>query len=190
MRTNHIWTDEERAIIRRDYRHNRQSLVDLAKRLGVTPFGVGGQVNRMGIAKSDDRRYWTKEEEETLAELMPHFCSQRVAQMMHRSINSVVVKSKRLNISTSVRNGWYTKREVMEILGHGHRWIQRRIDSGAIKATYHHNGNKPSQKGPWSWHIDEKSLVDFIRRYPEELVGCNIDIIQIVELLAGIKNGA
>ncbi|MBA7471828.1 hypothetical protein ES707_07140 [subsurface metagenome] len=39
-----------------------------------------------------------------------------------------------------------------------------------------------------AWHIEEHDLVQFIRKHPQELVGCNIDIIMIVELLAGIIN--
>ncbi len=141
----------------------------------------------MGIAKSDDRRLWTLKEKERLAELIPQYCPRRVALKMHRSINSVVVMSKRLNISRRYRVGWFTKREVCEILAHDHKWVQIRIDCGALKA-YSHYGGIPSKIGNSAWHIEEKDLVEFIRRHPEELVGCNIDIIMIVELLAGIIN--
>ena len=56
MRQNHKWTDDERDIIRRDYKHTRKSRQELAARLGVTEYGVAGQISSMGIAKSDDRR--------------------------------------------------------------------------------------------------------------------------------------
>ena len=36
------------------------------------------------------------------------------------------------------------------------------------------------------WHIAEKDLRAYIRRYPEELNGRNVDLIAIVEILAGI----
>jgi len=93
----------------------------------------------------------------------------------------------RLQVSRLIREGWFTKREVCEILAHDHKWVQARIDSGALKATYHY-GSRPTQKGMSAWHIREHDLVQFIRRYPQELMGCNIDIIMIVELLAGITN--
>jgi hypothetical protein len=117
--------------------------------------------------------------------LMHQYCPRRVARIMHRSINSVVVMSKRLNIRRRYRTGWFTKNEVCEILGHDHRWVQRRIDSGALVATYHHEA-RPQKNGMRSWHISEQDLTQFIRKYPEELVGCNMDIMMIVELLAGI----
>ncbi|MBA7672925.1 hypothetical protein ES703_81113 [subsurface metagenome] len=193
MRTNHMWTDEERAIIRRDYKHSRASCQQLAEYLSretgdrITAFAVRGQVTSMGIAKSDDRHPWNPEEDAKLMELIPTFCPRVVAKMMHRSINSVVVRSKRLNISRRVRNGWFTKSELMEILGHDHKWIQRRIDSGAIKATYHYD-HRPTQKGGSAWHITEADLKKFIKTYPEELMGCNIDIITIVNILSGVNN--
>ncbi|MBA7651997.1 hypothetical protein ES703_59826 [subsurface metagenome] len=193
MRTNHMWSDEERAIIRRDYKHSRASCQQLAEYLSretgdrITAFAVRGQVTSMGIAKSDDRHPWTPKEDAKLMELIPTFCPRVVAKMMHRSINSVVVRSKRLNISRRVRNGWFTKSELMEILGHDHKWIQRRIDSGALEATYHYD-HRPTQKGGSAWHITEKALKKFIKTYPEELVGCNIDIITIVNILSGVTN--
>ena len=62
MRQNHNWNDDERDIIRRDYKHTRKSRQELAARLGVTEYGVAGQISNMGIAKSDDRRPWTPQE--------------------------------------------------------------------------------------------------------------------------------
>jgi hypothetical protein len=188
LRVNHKWTDEERTIIRRSYRHTHASAQNIAKMLGVTEFAIIGQVTRMGIAKRDDRRPWTNDEKEKLAELISRYCPQVVAQKMHRSINSVVVMSKRLNISRRHREGWFTKKEVMEILGVDHKWVQRRIDSGALRASWHY-GIRPGQLGGSAWHIAEEDLKDFIRRYPEELNGHNCDMMMIVEILAGVVNG-
>ncbi len=193
MRKKHTWTEEEREIVRRDYSYTGESCREIAKHLSktgdiVTPLGVRGQVSAMGIAKrSDYARSWTPKEDERLIELMGTFCPRRVARIMHRSINSVVVRSKRLGCSRRVRNGWYCKREVCEIFGMGHKWVQRRIDSGVLKATYHYE-HRPSQLGGSSWHIEEKDLRDFIRRYPQELNGRNVDLIAIVDIIAGVVN--
>jgi len=181
------WTDEERDIIRESYKHTKQSLRDLADRLDTTPASVKGQVAYMGIAKSDDRRPWTEPEIERLYDLLGKHSPRKVGRLMNRSINSVIVKAHRTSVSLRCRDGWFTKREVMEIVGHDHRWVKRRIDSGAIKATPHYD-KIPSKVGQSAWHIDEKDLVDFIRRYPEELIGCNLDIVLIVDMLAGIRS--
>jgi len=188
-----MWTDEERAVIRRDYKHSRESARQIAEYLTrvtgdrITQFAVRGQVTIMGIAKSDDRHPWSPQEDEKLMELIPSFSPRAVAKKMHRSINSIVVRSKRLCISRRVRNGWFTKSETMAILGHDHKWIQRRIDSGALVATYHY-GHRPTQRGGSAWHIAERDLRKFIKTYPEELVGCNIDIITIVEIISGVNS--
>jgi len=189
LRQNHKWTDDERDIIRRDYKHTRKSCQELAAQLGedVTEFAVKGQIINMGIAKRFDRRPWTPQEKEKLAELIPRYCPRVIARMMHRSINSVTVMARRIQASRRYRSGWFHKRDVCEILARDHKWVQRCIDSGALKATYHYEV-RPTKKGGSAWHIQQHDLVQFIRKHPQELVGCNIDIIMIVELLAGIIN--
>lgn len=182
----HKWTDEEREIIRRDYAHTHASRQAIAARLGVGEYGVAGQIAKMGIAKRTDRHPWTPEEDERLKGLIPRYATSHIAKMLHRSINSVVVRSQRLRLHRRNHDGWYTKKEVCEILGVDHHWLQRRIDSGALKATYH-NGHRPTQFGLAMWHIDEKDLKAFIRQYPDEINGRNVDMLQIVDLLAGVQ---
>jgi len=178
----HKWTEEEREIVRRDYRHTRASRQEIAGRLGVSEYGVAGQVSMMGIAKRSDRRRWTEEEEEQLAELITRSAPTTVARIMHRSVNSIVVKSKRLGCQRRYRDGWFTKRETCEILGVDHKWVQRRIDSGELKATYH-NGHRPCQRGAAMWHIAQGDLRLFIIRRCDELTSRNVDLITIVALL-------
>lgn len=187
MRVNHRWTEEERQIVRRDYRGTHESAWAIAEKLGVSFFGVKGQVQKMGISFRPDRRLWTPEEEEQLRDLITQHSPGAIAKRMHRSINSVVVRANRLRLSRRVRDGWYTKREVCAILGVDHHWVQNRIDSGALPAKYH-NGHRPQKNNGACWHIMEKSLRQFIRRYPQELKGRNVDIILIVDILAGLDS--
>ena len=64
VRTNHRWTQEEREVVRREYRQTHKSRRELAAKLGVTEYAVAGQVSRMGLGKRTDRRPWTPEEDE------------------------------------------------------------------------------------------------------------------------------
>lgn len=178
----HKWTDEEREIIRRDYQQTRASRREIAAHLSVTEYAVAGQIQRMGIAKRTDRRPWTPKENEQLGELITRYSSIGVAKRMHRSVNSVVVRSKRLGYSSRARDGWYTKREVCEMLGVDHKWVQKRIDRGELKATYH-NGRKPQQRGLAMWHIDKKDLRKFVIEHCLELNGRNVDLFDLVHLL-------
>jgi len=182
----HKWTDEERVIVRRDYKGTHSSANEIGRRLGVTQYAVAGQVNRLGIATRSDRHPWDPKQDDQLRKLIPCYAPQTVAKKMHRSINSVVVRSKRLGLSRRSRNGWFTKSEACSILGVDHHWLQRRIDSGQLKATYH-NGRRPSNIGLAMWHIEQQDLKTFIRRYPQDLNGRNVDIIAIVEILAGLQ---
>ena len=184
-RTNHCWTEEEREIVRREYGGTRESRRHLAAKLGVTEYAVAGQIGRMGLGKITARRPWTPKEDEKLCELIPRMPLNHVAKVLHRSINSVTVRAKRVRAFRRVRDGWYTKREVCEILGMDHKWVQRWIDRGALKATYHH-GHRPQQNGQGAWHIEERALKRFMRRYPHELNGRNVDLIQVVGILAGV----
>ena len=181
----HIWSEEEQGIVRRDYRGNRDSAQLIAIKLGVTTNAVKGQITKLGIALNTNRQHWDSKQDERLRELMGRYAAITIAKKMHRSVNSVVVRAKRLKVHARNRDGWYTKQEVCEILGVDHHWAQRRIDSGALNATYH-NGHRPSKFGMAMWHIEEKDLRAFIRRYPQELCGRNVDLMQIVDLLAGL----
>lgn len=184
----HKWTDEERQIVRRDFAHTHASRRAIAARLGVTEFAVAGQVSRMGIAKRIDRHPWSEAEDDRLRGLIHRYSVRTIARRMGRSINSVTVRSKRLGFHRRFRDGWYTKKEVCELLGVDHHWVQRRIDSGALIASWH-NGHKPSQKGMAMWHISENDLKAFIRRYPQDLTARNVDLILIVDILVGLDNG-
>lgn len=186
----HQWTEDQEDIVRRDYKGTHASARAIAENigLGITEFQVRRKAYTMGLAKKTDRRPWDPEQDDMLRELMPRYSVNYVSKVMRRSINSVVVRAKRLGLHLRNHDGWYTKKEVGEILGVEHRWVQRRIDSGILKATYH-NGRRPTNHGSAMWHIEEKDLCRFIRRYPQDLEGRNVDIITIVEILAGIDYG-
>lgn len=184
---NHKWTEQERLEVRRDYRGTFASAEVIAAHLGVTAYGVKGQVQMMGLGKRD-RRSWSPKEDIQLEKLMAQYCPRRVARLMHRSINSVVIRSKRLSISRRTRDGWFTKREVCEILGVDHKWVQKRIDLGVLKARFHDEESPPGKNGGNCWHIEEKDLRDYLRRYPQDLTARNVDLIMIVDILAGINN--
>ena len=185
-RKNHVWTDDDRDIVRREYTGNRRSACEIAHKLGVTANSVKGQVQKMGLAKITDRRPWTPAEEDKLWELMGAYPPLQVAKRMKRSVNSVVVRSKRLGISRRDRNGWYTKMEVCEILGVGHKWVQSRIDDGRLVAKHHMAGSTPGQDGMAMWHIKRGDLKRYLRENAHELTGRNVDLIQVVDILSGI----
>jgi len=196
-KTNHRWTEEEREIVRRDYKQTTASTQEIGRYLSmltgetITEYAVKGQIAAMGIAKVSDRKPWTAQQDRLLRDLaFGPYCPRRIAKMMNRTLNSVVVRMKRLGLYRRIRNGWYTKKEVCELFGVDHKWVQRRIDSGALKAAPYDPdspGGPPRQKGGTCWCILEEDLIDFIRRFPHELNARNVDLVHIVHLLAGLE---
>jgi len=184
MAVKHKWTDEERDIIRLEYRHTHASRRAIAEKLGVTEFAVAGQIACMGLAKGSDRRPWTAAEEERLGDLIGRYGPRKIAKLMHRSLNSVVVRAGRLGLKRRTRDGWFTKNEVCQIVGMDHKWVQRRIDSGELRASYHY-GTKPQKNGMAAWHIGGDDLRCFIIAHSHELTSRNVDLVVIVWLLTG-----
>lgn len=182
---NHKWTDDEREIVRRDYKGTNASSQKIADRLGVTLFAVNGIASKLGIMRQKSPP-WTAKELERLEQLIHHHSIGTLAQMLHRSPNAVKVKAIRLKLKLRLRDDWYTKRDICEIVGENHHKVQHWIDSGALKASYH-NDRRPSMKGMAMWHIEAADLKTFITNYSGELLGRNVDIQQIVWLLTDNK---
>jgi len=184
--TNHRWTDGDRDFVRANYTGHRASCEHIAATLHVSWLAVRAQVQKLGIARIV-RKYWRPEEDERLGRLIHQYRPEVVARMMHRGLNSVVLRAKRLHYSRRVRDGWFTKKEVCEILGEDHHWVQHRIDSGALKASYHY-GHRPGKKGGAAWHIDERDLREFIIKYPDELTGRNVDMVILMDIVLNGKD--
>lgn len=100
----HKWTDEERDIVRRDYDGTNRTAQRIADNLGVTFNAVKGQASKMGIMQ-DKSPDWTEAEIERLAEMITAYSPMFIAKRLHRSVNAVVVKSKRLGLSRRARDG-------------------------------------------------------------------------------------
>jgi hypothetical protein len=188
----HHWTEEELAIVRRDYQGTNRSaqviacLVTSQAGEKITPCAVRGQVARMGISFKPANKIWTLKEEEHLGELITKYPIYEIARRMKRSKNSIRVKATRMGYSTLARDGWYTKREVCEILGVDHRRVQSWIDTGALKARPHGELH-PQKNGMAMWHIAIEDLADFIKTHAVELTGRNVDLFAIIEIVSGIK---
>ena len=187
MRKVHHWTDAERDIIRMEYRQTPESRRELAGRLRVSESQMQREIYHMGLGRKSNRKPWTPEEEELLLSLVERKTVVQIAEIMNRSLNSVAVKVKKLHARRQCRNGWYTLQEVATILGMGHHWVMERIENGALRARKHHLGSPDlGRGGAKTWHIEEGDLREFIRRYPQELNGRNVDTVQVVEILAGL----
>lgn len=183
----HYWTEEDDIFLRSQYRHTMESLRKLANSLDVTENAVRQRLTRLGILRQAVK--WTKPELAFLERNYNKHSNKVLAAKLHKSQNSVVAKAHRLRIKKRNRVGWFTKTEVAAILGVDTGWITRRMKNGQCNLEMHpFDDEKPPQKSRYdSWKISEKALRDFICTYPEELTGCNVDFVMLVDILAGIK---
>lgn len=183
----HHWTDDDREIVRREYDGTNGKAHLIAGKLSymtgerITLYAVKGQVQKLGLAQDKSPR-WTDDEIDTLKEMITQYSPITIARRLGRSVNSVVVKSKRLHCSRRVRDGWFTKREVSEICGVDHRKVQRWMDTGALLATPHHEAT-PQKNGSACWHITEDAFKRFLLNHGMELQGRNVDVFTIIQVV-------
>ena len=185
----HQWTDEERAIVREGYKGTNVSAIQIAELLSytsgdkITLYAVKGQIQKMGISFFRHAR-WTPAEIDKLCELITKYPIYRVAEIMKRSKNSIRVKATRMGYSARIKDGWFSKKDVCEILGVDHKKDQRWIDLGLLEASWHTH-REPQKNGMAMWRITTSDLRRFIMKYHQELTARNVDLGTIVYLLTG-----
>jgi hypothetical protein len=188
----HKWTEDELDYIRCNYRGTVRSKQEIARMLSyrcgedITVHQVTGRIQAMGLA-AKKAPPWTEKEIRYLERNANSLSLTKMARKLGRSVNAVKVKEKRMNLRRRYRDGWFTKKEVCEILGADHKKVQGWIDSGELAAEWNNPDIKPCGKGMSYWRIQQEDLREFIRRYAGELQGRNVDIFMIVEILAGIE---
>lgn len=184
----HIWTEEEDLMLRRDIQPEEAARTQLAQHLGVSVYQLKFRAAQLGLLTAMDRgrHFWSVAEDDYLRGEVGRQSPKRMARHLGLSLNAVVVRLKRLGLSRRDRDGWYTAADACAVLGKDHKWLQARIASGALRATYHH-GERPAKGGMRQWHIEAKALREFILQHCEELNGSNVEMVSLVDVLVGIK---
>ena len=177
----HRWTAEEREFLRWEYRKSRVSVQQLAAKLGVTESAVKQQAHYLGLFRG--AVVWTAEEDGLLLELVGRNRPQTIARKLGRSVRAVSMRANKLGLSFRDHYGWYSQKEAASILGVDEHWLKARIDNGTLKARWGGKGrgrNSPRR-------ISRRALRTFIRRYAGELVGRDYDLLELVDVLAGLE---
>lgn len=174
---NHKWTTEEEDVLTQNYKQNDKTARMIGVMLGLTKDAVKCKANRMGLSNVNTKIVWSKEEERKLETLAGKYTTSTIGRKLGRSVCAIARRTELLHISRRTRDGWFTQDAVCKIFGVGHHWLQHRIKSGELKAT---------KDGSWEWRITEKDLKLFIRKHPMDLNGRNIDMLMIVDILAGV----
>lgn len=181
IRKNHQWTEDDIGLLRLFYDGTRKTNEMIAGLTGATILGVKGKASYLGLMH-EKPPLWTDRELKYLRE----FCHEKSTRMMShelkRSPNAVKIKCVRLHLQLRLRDGWYDKMDVCEMLGVDHHKVQAWIERGDLKARWHDPESKPGAKGMAMWHIDAEDLKAFIVCHCQELQGRNIDLFSILDL--------
>lgn len=184
-RSHHFWTEQEKEIVRTSYRYTRKSAEELAERLShltqerITVPAVLWQAGELGMRRSRGQE-WAPAEEALLYEIVHKYCLAKVARILNRSPSSVRDKCYGIGIRLRFRDGWFNATDVASIFGVSKTLVFDRIKRGLLLAEPHSEGVGHG----YMWHITEANLAEYIRKYPQDLVGRNIDVYTIVDLLA------
>ena len=181
------WTPLELEVLRRDWQPGKNNSL-LAARLGRSETAVKGRASWLGLTKPNGFKHWSPWDDERLRDMVGRLPPEQVAKRLGRSVTSVKARAGRIGASWRDRDNWYTAQEVSEILGFGPQWVGKRIRDGTLAASYA-GGSESDGKKHHVWRIERSDLRAFLRRHPHELVGRNVDVVQIVEILAGLDHG-
>ena len=173
------WNEAENGFLRENYQQGVTN-AQLAALMGVSRRALMDRAVRLGLMKRTDARRWSAGEEERLVALVGRVTAGQAALELGRSVRAVRQKASRLRVFWEDHDGWYSAKEVSRVLGGDDVWVARRIRSGALPAE------KTGPRSRDAWRVREKDLRDFLRRYPHELEGRDVDLVQIVQILAGL----
>jgi len=183
------WTPERDQLLRDRYDSRiRNRAGEIAVELGWPGWAVKRRAQELGLSVSwpADRRDWTQEEEGFLLE---HAGSRHVnwmAKKLKRSLTSVVVKLKRMQISRRWREG-YTLQELQLCFGTDHHVIDRWIREGKLvgrRRGTERNGTGGRDGGPAdAWVFTDEDLVTFIRNHPMAFELRKVDQLWFMDLL-------
>lgn len=182
----HSWGEEEDEILRREYRHTKSSLVALHNRLKLGKEVIRQRLIRIGILKKG--KIWTPYEDEQLRAEYGNIPTSVIAKKHQRTESAVTRRAYNLGLSKYEREGWYTMEEVCQFFGVSPTWIKRRMNDGHHLDVVPFDPEKiPKKNSSSPYYISRESLREFLRRCPGELNGKDVDMVVVVDILAGIK---
>ena len=179
-------TKEVFAEIEELYDGSPESVRLIQARFGFCQSWVYELLYRRGLRlKRVYSKLWTKENEEKLIEFLGLYDRKTTAKKMGFTEKAIRSKIRRMGTTeTRCRAGWYTASEVGIILDTWLDTISDRIKSGKLKASpYNDRGTGHKH----CWMITRKNLRDYIIKYPRDFEGHNVDMVVLVDILAGVK---
>jgi len=145
-----------------------------------------GTVNKYtancNIRKPRKQRNWSDEEVELLRSYLGKYSIPWICKRMGRDKNSIHrLVTKRKICMRQERHDWYTAGDLVHLFGVSLDTIYRYIKDNKLKAERY---SDVDARGVY--YITHSNLVEFIRKYISLFMYKKVDIVGIVDILAGI----
>jgi hypothetical protein len=175
------WTPEELEILRLNYKGTKVSAIIIGQlikdKYGIdrTKKGIQQKASSIGLAKKIFT-LWDDTEKEQLKSLVGECSTKEISDKLGRTIGSIHNQAYALGLKLAHTNRceWYTKEDLLHIFGVASESIERWIKQRFINYSKFNN---------YIYKFTVKQVRDFIMKYPMELTGRNIDLVQIIDIL-------
>jgi len=188
----HHYTKADDDLIRRYYNSKEITNAELARRIGVTWGALKYHAACLGLTRTNVNRRWrhfTAEEDKIITTMAGNYAVSSIAAKLKRCPQSILDRMRKLEVSGSytARENWYTLEDVAVILGISETSVRNMVRQKVLKANTFWGKTPTWGCGRESWRITRESLREYIRRNPQALRNRPFDIVQIVDILAGVK---
>jgi len=181
----HVWRPEYDAYLEAHYygglNRRFQVLNHMIRETGLPRWYIKKRAARLGLTMHQDKRPWTAAEATVIERWVGNASASTIAKRLKRTEASVVLKIKRMGLSRRVRNG-YTMRDLEQCVGEDHRkiqkWIEKRWLRDRLQGSRRHDGN-----GSDIHRVQEKDILEFLRRHPEEINLGKVDSIWFLDIV-------
>lgn len=188
----HHYTQADDNLIRRYYNSKEITNTELARRVGVSWGALKYHAACLGLTHTNINRRWrhfTTEEDETITNMAGNYAIGTIATKLGRCPQSIQDRLHKLQVSGNMtaRENWYTLEDVAQVLGISVMTARDMVKRGTLKADTFWGKATTWSGGRESWHITREALREFIRSHPHTLRNRQFDVVQVVDILAGVK---
>lgn len=101
------WTKDDINTLKQYVEVEKKDPKEIAKLMGRTEDSISIKINRLGLKiSSNDKKFWTAEEEETLSDLWGTISIDKIAKKLDRTISSVKNKASQLGLGSQMENNY------------------------------------------------------------------------------------
>ena len=180
IRKKYEWTADRDELLRTRYDGIiKGRAAEIATVLGWPTWVIKRRAAELGLTYHLDPKPWTKEEEAFLLEHVGSRLLPWIARQLHRSVTSVKMKCRHMELSLRYREG-YTLRELELCFGCDHRVIE-----GWVREEKLHIRRRGTERAHDAWYVTDTDLLRFITDHPLAFPLRKVDQFWFMDLVTG-----